>query len=57
MCSGGFKKVELEGAEVSILKVNKNGLINIKDIINTIKNNTVMISVMIANNETGVIQP
>ena len=52
-----LRKVELEGAEVSILKVNKNGLINIKDIINTIKNNTVMISVMIANNETGVIQP
>ena len=52
-----LRKIELEGAEVSLLKVNKNGLININDIIKAIRSNTVMISIMIANNETGVIQP
>ena len=52
-----LRKVELEGAEVSLLKVKKNGLISINDILDNIKNNTVMISVMVANNETGVIQP
>ena len=52
-----LRKIELEGAEVSLLKVNKNGLVNINDIIKAIRSNTVMISIMIANNETGVIQP
>ena len=52
-----LRKIELEGAEVTLLKVNKNGLININDIIKAIRSNTVMISIMIANNETGVIQP
>ena len=52
-----LRKIELEGAEVTLLKVNRNGLININDIIKAIRSNTVMISIMIANNETGVIQP
>ena len=52
-----LRKVELEGAKVSILRVKKNGIINIKQLIDTIQSNTVMVSVMMANNETGVIQP
>ena len=52
-----LRKVELEGAELSILKVKKNGLIDFSELVNSIKSNTVMVSIMMANNETGVIQP
>ena len=52
-----LRKIELEGARVSVLKVKKNGLVEIKDIKKSIKKDTLMISIMMANNETGVIQP
>lgn len=45
------------GAEVTYLPVNKNGLIDLNDLENAIKPSTIMISIMYANNETGVIQP
>ena len=41
----------------SILKVNKNGLVDPIDIEKNINKNTLLVSVMLANNETGVIQP
>ena len=37
MCFRGFRKIEIEGAEVTILKVKKNGLIDIKEFKNSIK--------------------
>ena len=52
-----LRKLEFEGAKVTILKVKKNGLIDADDIYKSIKKNTLLVSVMIANNETGVIQP
>ena len=52
-----LKKLELYGAKVTILKVSKNGLINLELLKKTITSNTVLVSVMMANNETGVIQP
>ena len=52
-----LRKMEIEGAEVTILKVKKNGLIDIKEFKNSIKKETLMVSIMFANNETGVIQP
>mgnify|MGYP006244202803 FL=1 len=52
-----LRKLEIEGAKVTILKVNKNGLVDPIDIEKNINKNTVLVSVMLANNETGVIQP
>ncbi len=52
-----LRKIELEGAKVTILKVKKDGLINLLDLKKAISKKTVMVSVMMANNETGVIQP
>ena len=52
-----LRKIEIDGAKVTILKVKKNGLIDPIDIEKNINNNTLLVSVMIANNETGVIQP
>lgn len=50
------KNIEKHGGEVTYLKVNRDGLLNIEDVKNAIKPNTILVSVMYANNETGVIQ-
>mgnify|MGYP001194701217 CR=1 FL=1 len=52
-----MRRVELNGGQLSILKVNKNGLIDPEIIEKNIKSNTALVSIMFANNETGVIQP
>lgn len=45
------------GVEITILPVQKNGLIEIDVLKKAIKENTVLVCVMHVNNETGVIQP
>ena len=49
--------MEKQGAEITYLNVNKDGLIEVSDIEKAIKENTFLISVMYANNEIGTIQP
>lgn len=49
--------VEKLGAEVTFLKVNEKGLINMDELRAAVKDNTILISIMYANNEIGVIQP
>ncbi|MDO8659779.1 MAG: aminotransferase class V-fold PLP-dependent enzyme, partial [Candidatus Parcubacteria bacterium] len=44
-------------AEVSIVPVEKNGIVDPKKIKKEIKKNTILVSVMYANNEIGTIQP
>lgn len=44
-------------AEVTIIKPNAEGIIQAKNIEKSIKNNTVLVSVMYVNNEIGTIQP
>jgi cysteine desulfurase len=51
------RSLEAEGYEVDYLSVDRNGLIDLKELIDAIKSTTILICVMIANNETGVIQP
>jgi cysteine desulfurase len=45
------------GAEVSILSVRRDGLLDLDELRRAIRPQTVLVSVMFANNETGVIQP
>ena len=45
------------GFSVTYLPVGKNGAINIEDLIGAITPETILISVMFANNETGTFQP
>jgi len=45
------------GYEVSILPVNVDGLVELETLKKVIKSNTTLISVMMANNEVGTIQP
>ena len=52
-----FDNIEKKGAEVTYLDVESTGLIDLAKLEAAIKEDTVMISIMWANNETGVIQP
>jgi len=50
--------LEQEGlVEVSYIGVNKLGLVEVEEIKKAIKDNTILVSIMYVNNETGVIQP
>ncbi len=51
------KKIEKMGGDVTYLKVQRDGLVDLGDLENAITDKTIMISIMWANNETGVIQP
>lgn len=51
------KSLEREGFEISYINVEKNGIINLSELQNAIRSDTILISVMFANNEIGTIQP
>ncbi|MEZ4891466.1 MAG: aminotransferase class V-fold PLP-dependent enzyme [Saprospiraceae bacterium] len=51
------KHLEKAGAEITYLKVQEDGLVSLTDLEAAIKPNTILVSIMWANNETGVIQP
>lgn len=46
-----------KGYEISILPVDRNGSLDTEQLRNAIRNDTIMVIVMWANNETGVVQP
>ena len=52
-----FAEIERRGGEVTYVSVNGEGIVNPKDIRSALKENTVLVSVMYANNEIGTIQP
>ncbi len=49
--------LEEDGFEVSYLDVDPNGLISIETLNKTLRSDTILVAVLYANNETGVIQP
>lgn len=52
-----FEHLEKEGFEVTWLKVSADGLVDLEDLERSIHAETSLVSIMAANNETGVIQP
>ncbi len=51
------KWLEKKGYRVSYLSVDKNGIVDLEELKSLIQDDTVLISVMHVNNETGVIEP
>jgi cysteine desulfurase len=51
------QQLENEGCEVTYIDVDENGVINLEQLENSIRKDTVIVSIMYANNETGVKQP
>lgn len=52
-----LKKLEREGFEVTYLDVHNNGIVTAKEVDEAIKDDTVLVTIMYANNEIGTIQP
>ncbi|HEV3221274.1 MAG TPA: IscS subfamily cysteine desulfurase [Puia sp.] len=50
-------QLEKRGARISYMKVNRDGFINSEELESAITDQTILIAVMYANNETGVVQP
>ena len=51
------KELEGQGVTLEYLKVNKDGLVSVEDLVAKIDENTVLVSIMYVNNEIGSIQP
>jgi len=49
--------LERDEVEITYIKVNEEGIINPKDVQEAIKENTILVSIMYANNEIGTIEP
>lgn len=51
------KTLEEQGVRVTYLGVEKNGRINLEELVNSITDETILITIMFANNEIGTIEP
>ena len=51
------QNLEKKGFEVTYLDVDKDGFVNLQTLENSIRHDTILISVMFANNEIGTIEP
>jgi len=52
-----LKKLKVQGFEITYLPVYEDGIIKIEDLKNAIKAETCLVTIMLANNEIGTIQP
>jgi cysteine desulfurase len=48
--------LEKKGAEITYISVNREGLIDLDELKNSLRNDTLLVCTMLANNETGVIE-
>jgi cysteine desulfurase len=51
------RQLERKGFEITYLDVQKNGLIDLDELKNAIREDTLVVSIMAVNNEIGIIQP
>lgn len=52
-----LEDLKKQGWEITFVRLNSEGVINFEDVIKAIRPDTVLISIMYANNEIGVIEP
>lgn len=50
-------KLEKEGFEIELLDVYKEGVVRVEDVKNALRDDTALVTIMMANNEVGTIQP
>lgn len=50
-------EMEQFGFEVTVLPLNEQGVVEVKDVVSAIKERTILVSIMAVNNETGAINP
>ena len=51
------KQLEKEGFEITYIDVDENGILKLEQLKKAIRNTTILISIMFANNEIGTLQP
>ena len=51
------KALEKQGFEITYLNVDKDGIVDLQELKDSITDKTILISIMLANNEIGVIEP
>ena len=51
-----LNKLEKEGFEITLLDVPENGVVNVEDVENAIREDTALVTIMFANNEIGTLQ-
>lgn len=54
---GAMKHLESEGFEIDVVSPHSDGAVSAADILSKVRDDTLLVSVMHVNNETGVIQP
>ena len=52
-----FKMLEAEGFDVTYLTVNSGGIISLEELANSVREDTIFVSIMLVNNEIGAIMP
>ncbi|HPQ46019.1 MAG TPA: cysteine desulfurase NifS [Clostridia bacterium] len=52
-----FEYMEKQGFEVTYVPVENNGIVDVSKIMDAVREDTILVSVMMANNEIGTIQP
>lgn len=52
-----LKRLEKQGFEITLLPVDGDGRVNPEDVKNAIRNDTALVTIMLANNEIGTIEP
>jgi len=55
--SEAFKQLEMLGFEVTYIPVDENGVVSVQSIEQALRHDTVLVSIIHVNNETGVVQP
>ncbi|MGG2095097.1 cysteine desulfurase family protein [Bacillus sp. S13(2024)] len=55
--SEAYKQLENLGFDVTYLPVNKNGVVSVEDVKRALREDTILVSMIHVNNETGAIQP
>ena len=52
-----FKELQNQGFDITVLSCNSDGYVDVENLRNAIRKDTILVSIMAVNNETGIVQP